>query len=74
MKALKCVYDVKSVMEELENGCPAIDWRAKLEEYLARHKKQKDAAATVKSLESKLDPWVDWLIDNGSRPTTQRIL
>ena len=65
--------EVSKQVYEIKEGLPVINWPGKLTEYLAGHEKQKDAAATVQALRRYLDPWVTWLVENGQRPTSQRI-
>ena len=65
---------ISNEMEEIQTGRLAVDWKDRLREYLALHRKQKDAQKTVKNVESALRPWVLWLVENGNRPTNQRIL
>ena len=65
---------ISNEMEEIQTGRLAVDWKDRLREYLALHRKQKDAERTVKDVEAALRPWVLWLVENGNRPTNQRIL
>ena len=74
VSALRQHREANRVLDELEGGLPVIDWGDRLREYLALHRKQKDAERTVKDVEASLRPWVLWLVENGNRPTNQRIL
>ena len=62
------------VLQEEEKKSAVIDWHANLDTWIALQKRENKAHNTIKSFESTLIPWVEWLIKNGSRPTDQLLL
>ena len=73
-KAIGKMTEIGVAVREEEKKDAAIDWHANLDTWIALQKRENKAHNTIKSLESTLNPWVDWLKKNGSRPTDQRLL
>ena len=60
-------------MKAIQRKRPILNWRNKLEDYVAKTQRQGDRKATQDNLRTYLAPWVEWIGDRGSLPTDQLI-
>ena len=73
MASVEQICDAARSLDAVRGITPIPDWKARQDEFVKKTDEQDDAKTTVALKRRVIGRFVRWLVQNGSRPTTQLV-